>query len=218
MRSASGVAAASAPSRPVVATPASTATGPSVGAPRTSHQPQASATAAPASAGRISRRNQAGCTARATSRTCSKVATQDSSPAPAISRASERPSRTAMPMLATVAVLETKPDAIADRATAWRASSRRRLRCASAWINSSSVSSCVIWCGLSIWPQNGRSGIKGNAISASAASRMPSRTSAGRSQLLAKACRRSRANRMPVWPTATAAASGRLRMQSTPIR
>ncbi len=197
----------------------STATGAaSEGAPRTSHKPQASASAAPPSAGHTRCASQAGCTAAATSSNCNKVDTQLSSAPPAISRAPLRPSRTARPSVAMVAVLDTKPEARAESATACRACSKRRARWAAACTPSSKASNCTITCGLSVLPHKGRSGTSGNASSTSAASTMPSRTSAGRNHWRAKPCRRSRPASMAVSPTASPAASGRLQAHNTPIR
>jgi len=116
----------------------------SPGAPRTIHQPQASASKPAASDGSHKTGSQAGCTAAATSSTCSWVDTQDSRPPPAINRAGERPSRAASPSVAMVAVLDTKPEASAENATAWRACSRRRHRCASDCTASSKASSCTM--------------------------------------------------------------------------
>ena len=188
------------------------------GAPRTIHPPQASANTAAASEGSHKTGSQAGCTAAATSSTCSWVDTQDNRPPPASNRTSAGRSRAASPSVAMVAVLDTKPEASADNATAWRACSRRRLRWARACTPSSRATSCTMTWGLSTGPHSGRLGTSGSAISTSAARMMPSRTSPGLSQWLAKWCSRWRPASKPVRPTAVAAASGRLQAQSTPIR
>lgn len=123
-----------------------------------------------------------------------------------------------MPMLAMVAVDDTKPDATEDSITACRASSNRRLRCAKDWMTSSKASSCVIRWGFNTSPHSGWSGISGRAISTNAPRMMPSRTSPGCSQRLAKWCSRSRAASSAVSVTAMAAARGGVHTLSTPMR
>lgn len=146
------------------------------------------------------------------------VATQDSTAAPAWSRARTRPSRTSMPRLAMVAVLDTKPDASADRAMAWRACNKRRPTCASDWITSSTSSKRTTACGWSRPCHNGRSGTRGATSSSKAASTRPLRTSAGCSQSRANRCKPLRAASKPVTTTARPAANAGLCMHNTPIR
>jgi hypothetical protein len=92
--------------------------------------------------------------AAATSSSCNWVDTQDSSPPPAISARAGALLAHRQPSVAMVAVLDTKPEASADTATAWRAAAaprqvRQRLHA------SSSTSSCTTLCGFSGVPHSG---------------------------------------------------------------
>ena len=72
-----------------------------------------------ANAGKIISFNQVKLMPATINKSCNRVATQDNKAAPALGTASARPARTSMPKLAMVAVLDTKPDASADRIRAF---------------------------------------------------------------------------------------------------
>ena len=99
--------------------------------------------------------------------------------APAWARAVACPARTSMPRLPMVAVLDTNPEATAESATAWRACMRRRARCASDWITSSTMTSRTTTFGFSTPCHSGASGASGYTSKASAANTSPLRTSPG---------------------------------------
>src|SRR5690606_23759246 len=69
--------------------------------------------------------NHSTLTPRTISKSCNKVAIQEINPAPAFNLALACPDRTCMPKLAIVAVLETNPEAKADK---MRALSLDRIR------------------------------------------------------------------------------------------
>ena len=114
-------------------------------------------------------------------------------------------------------MLDTKPDASADNATAWRACISRLARCASDWITSSTMTRRTTTWGFRTPCHRGVLGASGYTSKASAARMSPLRTSPGCSHWLENWCSASRSASSPVTTTARAAASNWSRAQVTPI-
>ncbi len=108
---------------------------------------------------------------------CSKVATHDIRAAPAFTLAVASLERTCMPRLAIVAVLETKPEARADKISALSFDKIRFATCAIDCTIRIKTSNFKMTYGFSTEPHRGLFGMIGKAIKMRASKRSPSRSS-----------------------------------------